>query len=668
MANFFGGFAGGFSQGARIASEMADQRRQQEEFEHQKAEWDRIDQQRTALQAATNTLDNPNDTNGLLSPDAYKEMSAPKGKKAPKQAALPVPDVAPTPAPSPDAAVPPPAPQAAMPTPSALPPETPALSASDYHPVMVNGQVMYAPSKRIKALDGPDRVRALAGAMSSFDPVVGAQLEQSAQAIEKGNIENQSAKYGAAVMQAKRVAAVDPAKGLTMLKDAYAGLMPDLGKADFDIGKDGSITVNHYVTTQHGDQLFSTDKIPAVDPKTGLTAVDKIFLEAASYASPDAMRQHILDNSALASQVADNIYKRSQTALTDAQAQEVHPNAVSQRTLEGAQAGYYSSESRQGRAKTYYETGIDPDAPFDANVPAIMGAEGTANWDAYYGSPDGTSGGPFKAPPSPLSKMSLGDVVGWQRSQTPRVVPGSDGKKTYPAAGGLQLTSENISKYAPKLFGKDWKNQPFDQDHQIALGRAVHADQGYGAWAGLANGGLPPSPKDQAARTKAQQTQMAAYVAKWMTENNTAPPGTAEFNQNLMNAQTQAMSIYGQPTGMPEVDFQSSAKRPATAAKAPVKPAAQPAKTAQRSALPTPSPADTREFGPMKIFVPEGKFKTQADLEAFVNRETQIAQAAQGVMRLGGLVGQRQREAFQRLYRMTPEQALLRLKSLQKGG
>lgn len=76
-----------------------------------------------------------------------------------------------------------------------------------------------------------------------------------------------------------------------------------------------------------------------------------------------------------------------------------------------------------------------------------------------------------------------------------------------------------------------------------------------------------------------------------------------------------------------------------------------------------------QQFGNLKIYVPNGQFRDPDQKQAYIQmKENQVRQPfvhgqsmameAEGVMRMGGAIGQAQRAAFQAKYKMTPEQGL----------
>lgn len=75
--------------------------------------------------------------------------------------------------------------------------------------------------------------------------------------------------------------------------------------------------------------------------------------------------------------------------------------------------------------------------------------------------------------------------------------------------------------------------------------------------------------------------------------------------------------------------------------------------------------ARPKTYGPFNIAVPEGKFRTQAEIEAYVNRETAMAKAATTAASVGGIVGKEKSAEFEKKYGITPRDALDRLRSLQ---
>lgn len=207
----------------------------------------------------------------------------------------------------------------ALPQAGAAQAETPEPNVSDYVPVQVGNSIMYAPAGRIKKLQGPELIRAQAEAIGSIDPVVGAQLAQSANAIEGQNLELNSKRYAQGVLNAMRTAENDLDAGLGMLRDAYNQGMPDLGNIEFARQKDGGIKVANYVDTAGGRKMISSRVIPAKDPETGLTAKENLFRYALSLGSPDAFRQNIIDSSTLATQTLQRVLSVRQDRREEAQ-------------------------------------------------------------------------------------------------------------------------------------------------------------------------------------------------------------------------------------------------------------------------------------------------------------------------------------------------------------
>lgn len=635
MANFWGDLSKGVASGFDIGNKMQAQWREREEHERRKEEWARLDQQRQALQAAGNVIDDPQNPNGLLTADQYKQLAKPakKGKKA----AMPMgDDIAPR---EPPAVL---ATQSLAPGADPEPPVAMQTGASgpvvtkpdDYTAVVVGDQIMYAPRQRVKQLDGPDLVRARAKVLGSFDPVIGAQLMVAANSLEKGNIETASARWGQSVMEARRVAQADPVRGLQMLNQSYSANMPDLGEMEFEPGKDGGIKVTQYVRTKGGRIKMGEQNIPAVNPDTGLSALDTIFTKAQSLGSPEAYRQHLMDTVDFASKTADLVFKKQQTA----QEADLFP-LRKQGLQEGIETQRYNR--RSDAARTYYDTGIDLEGTFRDNVDTIMQAEGTAQangWNTILGDRPGGGNSLGVTPPKPITQMTLGELYNFQRN----VLLPASGKLNSTAAGGLQITSENIKRFG-KVLGDNWQNQKFTPENQIKIAEAIHAEQGYGAWEGLKRGGaMPSSPRarDQmiasgrtgAPPSAANQKNIASYVAEGL-KNIDAPPGSPERAHAVAALQSEAMQIYGAFDEAPvAMDLTTKGQKKsggaipsAQAAQAPAKPAKKaPAKPAEPKAV----------------------------------------AEARGAMKLGGEAGRRARERFENKYGIPPSEAVKNPKAI----
>lgn len=298
---------------------VAAEKRAQDIHDVQMAEARVKQDMRNRLGAAGNRLDDPANMSGLLSSEDYEAMKAPKtaqvaatpavttGAKPQKPSALP--QMTPAPAPQ-------------VTDVAGIPAEAPAAKAApqpEYTPVLVGNKVMYAPVERVKRMQGPELIRAQAEAIGALDPVVGAQLVQSANAIEGQNLELNSKRFAQGVLTAMRTAETDMTAGLGMLRDAYNQNMPDLGNVEFTPDKKGGIKVDNYVDTAGGRQLISSRTIPAKDPETGLSARETLFRYALSLSSPEAYRQNIIDSSTLATQELQRILSVKEDKRQDAQ-------------------------------------------------------------------------------------------------------------------------------------------------------------------------------------------------------------------------------------------------------------------------------------------------------------------------------------------------------------
>ena len=100
--------------------------------------------------------------------------------------------------------------------------------------------------------------------------------------------------------------------------------------------------------------------------------------------------------------------------------------------------------------------------------------------------------GKFGSPPKPLSQSTIGEVQDFQRNT---LIPKTRGKvgagpnKGTGAVGTYQIVYETLKDYAPKVFGANWRNQPFTAAAQEQLAKAIYEDVRNGdlskTWAGL---------------------------------------------------------------------------------------------------------------------------------------------------------------------------------------
>jgi hypothetical protein len=183
--------------------------------------------------------------------------------------------------------------------PAAPPAATPAAPATQYvKAVDANGNVGWADASKVQARNPADIVNHRADVLMRFDPVAGAKLKESAIKIASDNIDLTSKQYLQAVTTAAQVAQVDPQRGLQMLTEAYSKNHPDMVTPTFQLNKDGSIGAAYSVNTATGPVITGHEMFPPT--KDGKPDIDGIFRKAQSYASPDAMRQRVLDDSKLA--------------------------------------------------------------------------------------------------------------------------------------------------------------------------------------------------------------------------------------------------------------------------------------------------------------------------------------------------------------------------------
>lgn len=615
--NPFGDFASnlatGFARGQEIGLRARKAAQDQEVFDHQKAEWERLDSQRNELQAAGNTLADPNNTTGLLSRDQYSAMQAPAPKPKKAKAALP--------APAPDASD-----MAVTPGIQVAPKPKP----EDYSAVMVGGQLMYAPRDRVTQLDGADLVRARAKVLGGFDPVVGAQLMAAANSLEKGNLEVSSAKWGEAVMNARRIAQVDPAKGLQTLNESYRTLMPDLGEMEFTPAKDGAVTVTQFVSTKNGRVEMGKQTVPAVDPNTGLSALDTIFTKAQSLASPEAYRQHLVDTSQFASNTADLVAKKQQTSME----KELFP--LRKEALRLNNAGQ-SIQNETGEFNLDIAGDITQLPARQARDIIAAGEEGANGYNAVNGDrPDGGRAPGIDMPPN-LTGMTIGEIVDRQG----RITTGKRADGGSSAAGRYQFVRGTLINTAQAVFGKNWRDAKFSPANQDKLFDHLY-EQKHGSMQSLV-ATWPSLAKTLAANRTALgggkgrqaggdvQKNIASYVADGL-KNLDATPGSPERANAVAALQSEAMQIYGAMDSAPVAADMT---------------------TKSREAAP-PARGLNKQGSSVTVDVPRSRPAPRSE----PTHESQQVQAARGAMRLGGVAGERARARFEQQYGIPPQQAI----------
>jgi hypothetical protein len=163
------------------------------------------------------------------------------------------------------------------------------------------------------------------------------------------------------------------------------------------------------------------------------------------------------------------------------------------------------------REPTYTSTGVrspyavgagtgQPSMTPRAAPPAAPPAQAVRTPSRNLGAP-GVSGntadvvygfGRFGSPPKPLSQSTIGEVQDFQRNT---LIPNTRGKigagpdKGTGAVGTYQLVYGTLKDYAPKVFGPNWRNQPFTAAAQEQLAKAIYEDVRSGdlskTWAGL---------------------------------------------------------------------------------------------------------------------------------------------------------------------------------------
>jgi len=114
------------------------------------------------------------------------------------------------------------------------------------------------------------------------------------------------------------------------------------------------------------------------------------------------------------------------------------------------------------------------------NVGTTSSAPGTAGTRA--GSPFDVTYG-FTPSPAPITQMSMGDVTKHQSNMI--------GDLGASPVGAYQINKATLEDFGPKVFGKDWQNQPMSAENQDKLGRAIFDARKNGnlsdTWAALPN-------------------------------------------------------------------------------------------------------------------------------------------------------------------------------------
>ena len=288
MGNFWGDFAGAF-QKSYFASEEnkrqnAVEQRDKARFEHDQQQWKDEDVRKEHIAAAGWAIDNPNDPTGLINGDAYKAMSA-----APtKQSKTP----------------------SAMPSNGEAPPAPAAPSASDYVPVEMNGQVMYAPKSRAKMKDPSAYVADVGRVMMSVDPTVGANMMAAAQTLESNNLKLSSQKWGQSVVEAQRLGGD---AGLQALSKSFDAL-PDGQSVQWSRDKDGSVHLKFYADTQ-GGPVQTSDRV--FKGRQGVTAEQEVFEYAGALANPEAMSGYLTKMAQAAQQEFTNVLAKREDSRAE---------------------------------------------------------------------------------------------------------------------------------------------------------------------------------------------------------------------------------------------------------------------------------------------------------------------------------------------------------------
>lgn len=138
--------------------------------------------------------------------------------------------------------------------------------------------------------------------------------------------------------------------------------------------------------------------------------------------------------------------------------------------------------------------------PADMKNPAglkheiISGEAGPAGYDSVYG--DTANGNSFGfTPPKPPSQMTIQEAIDYGRKV---MIPATRGKVGAgdlgtSAIGAYQFTQETLAEFAPKVFGKDWKNVVLSGTNQDLLADAIIASTNgnvetlIGRWPSLRN-------------------------------------------------------------------------------------------------------------------------------------------------------------------------------------
>jgi len=200
------------------------------------------------------------------------------------------------------------------------PAQPPRPVAENVVPTMVDGTIRYMPKDAVEELQGSARTRAMASAMSEFDTAMSVSLNATADAQEDREVVKKSREFGQKVVDAWGIFQTDPVKGLQSLTNTAYKSLPDGQEASFEYdAKTGNAMMTFKARTDKGlITVGEPQTLPATEWfKRGMALADPAaFATYLTQSSEDAFR-------ALTLKYAGNNDARA--AAAEARAAALHP-------------------------------------------------------------------------------------------------------------------------------------------------------------------------------------------------------------------------------------------------------------------------------------------------------------------------------------------------------